>query len=112
MAFDSPIIFDLPGQPFDAGTWPPVTSPVIPLPGTPIPIPQTGFYVTKSEDCWDLISFKVFQTEAYRSQLIDANPQYSNVMIFDSGVRLMLPEIVTVASMTLPPWLSGATLTP
>lgn len=110
MPFDSPIIFDLAGQPFDAGTWPPVTSPVIPLPG--IPIPQTGFYTTKSEDCWDLISFKVFQTEAYRSNLIDANPQYSSVMIFDSGVKLKLPKIVTVDSMNLPPWIQGVTLAP
>lgn len=69
-------------------------------------------YRTVSEDTWDLISFKIYGTEAYRSNLIDANPAYATVMIFDTGIMLNVPQITSASAMNLPPWLVGINLTP
>lgn len=67
-------------------------------------------YTTRSEDVWDLISFRIYNTSAYRSNLIDANPSYVSTMIFDSGTVLNVPTIATTNTIDLPPWMLGYNL--
>jgi phage tail protein X len=61
-------------------------------------------YRTVYGDTWDLISYKVFGTEAYRSNFVDANPGYSSAYVFESGVILQIPVITQVSTMNPSPW--------
>jgi phage tail protein X len=62
-------------------------------------------YTTNHGDMWDAIAKKTMGAEMYANQLIDANQRYSNIVKFDAGVILIIPEIVTSKSaVNLPPW--------
>lgn len=64
------------------------------------------YYITKKGDTFDSIAFNFYTEEKLSSTIIAANKQYSDVLIFDSGVELIIPVIEenddTPAS--LPPW--------
>lgn len=64
------------------------------------------YYITKKGDTFDSIAFNFYTEEKLSSTIIAANRQYSDVLIFDSGVELIIPVIEenddTPAS--LPPW--------
>lgn len=64
------------------------------------------YYITKKGDTFDSIAFNFYTEEKLSSIIIAANRQYSDVLIFDSGVELIIPVIEenddTPAS--LPPW--------
>ena len=64
------------------------------------------YYITKKGDTFDSIAFNFYTEEKLSSTIIAANRQYSDVLIFDSGVELTIPVIEenddTPAS--LPPW--------
>ncbi|NLT94871.1 MAG: phage tail protein [Clostridia bacterium] len=64
-------------------------------------------YVTIQGDTWDLISFKVFGNERYMLNLIEANPQYHNIVVFPANIKLIIPEIQIPISNRLPPWKRG-----
>ena len=63
-------------------------------------------YITKKGDTFDSIAFDFYTEEKLASAIIEANRKYSDVLIFDSGVELIIPIIEededTPAS--LPPW--------
>lgn len=61
-------------------------------------------YTTISGDMWDLIAFKNYGTEKVFPKLIEANPQYCEIVIFPAGIILTLPEIDTTELADLPPW--------
>ncbi|MBR8700233.1 hypothetical protein IX317_000645 [Fusobacterium sp. DD29] len=63
-------------------------------------------YTTISGDTWDLISYKVYGSEKYFTNLIRANPALIGIAIFDSGISIIVPDIPleTYQSDTLPPW--------
>lgn len=60
-------------------------------------------YVTVSGDQWDLISFQLFGAERYTGDLMQANMEYMDMVIFPAGIALDVPEIDTESS-DLPPW--------
>lgn len=67
----------------------------------------TGFtdYVTSENDTFDLIAFRKYGNEFLASLIIEYNSRYADVVIFDSGTVLQLPEIEVVeAEKSLPPW--------
>ncbi|MBO8136806.1 MAG: tail protein X [Desulfotomaculum sp.] len=64
-------------------------------------------YVTVQGDMWDGIAKKTLGTEYYMSELIDANPEYREYVIFPAGIKLTIPEVSTPAPNTLPPWKQG-----
>ena len=67
----------------------------------------TGFteYVTSENDTFDLISFKKYGNEFFASLIIEYNRQYADVILFDAGVALSLPEVdITETEKSLPPW--------
>jgi phage tail protein X len=61
-------------------------------------------YPTVYGDTFDLISYKVFGTEAYRSNFVDANPSYSSAYVFESGVIIQIPVITKRKTMNPVPW--------
>jgi phage tail protein X len=61
-------------------------------------------YTTSSRDMWDAISFAVYGTEKFVSELMQANPSLIDIAVFDAGVQIVCPDIAVAASAQLPPW--------
>lgn len=65
-----------------------------------------GTYTTTSGDMWDSISFKVFGSSDYVTQLMLCNSDYVDLYVFPAGIELKLPEIEGTEELLdiLPPW--------
>ena len=62
-------------------------------------------YVTKQGDMFDNIAYEQLGSCKYVEALINANRQYVDVYIFDSGVELILHDIEAEnKAKKLPPW--------
>ncbi|WP_338842053.1 tail protein X [Paenibacillus glucanolyticus] len=61
-------------------------------------------YRTIQGDTWDSIAFSVAGTESFMSNLINANLEHVEVVIFPAGINLNVPEVPVPVSSTLPPW--------
>ena len=64
-------------------------------------------YMAAQGDCWDLISFKVYQDEGFIDTLLCANPDLRRIVIFEEPAMITIPDrpIVEPGSVTLlPPW--------
>lgn len=59
---------------------------------------------TKQGETWDIISLNEYGTSHKVAELIAANPAYSDVLIFDEGIDLIIPTIEAEKITTLPPW--------
>jgi phage tail protein X len=70
-------------------------------------MPRT--YNTIQGDTWDWIAKKHYGDEFAIPPLLDANPEYMDVVIFPSGVALVIPELPEGydADKTMPPWRSS-----
>ena len=64
-------------------------------------------YSTKQNDTFDKIAHELYGDERVASYIIDANPEYADVLIFGAGVNLNLPRLETVEASTLPKWKGG-----
>ena len=66
---------------------------------------MSNIYRTAEGDTFDFIALKYYGHERYASRIIQANLDYCDVLIFDAGVELTLPEAPTATkATTLPPW--------
>jgi phage tail protein X len=61
-------------------------------------------YTTMHGDTFDILALDAYNDEFKSRLIIQANPQYANVLIFDEGVKLRIPIIDAQAAETLPPW--------
>ena len=61
-------------------------------------------YRTSQGDTWDIISYRLYKTEKKVAELIEANPQYREVVIFAANVVLNAPVITVVNTAPAPPW--------
>lgn len=61
-------------------------------------------YRTLSGDMWDLIAYRIWQTERYTPDLIDANPEHRWTAVFSAGVNLTVPVIDIPIPERLPSW--------
>jgi phage tail protein X len=61
-------------------------------------------YTTVQGDTFDMLAYRAYGDEFKAHLIIQANPQYSNVIIFNSGVTLTIPIITKEAAASLPPW--------
>ncbi|MFC4102907.1 tail protein X [Paenibacillus xanthanilyticus] len=63
-------------------------------------------YMTKQGDTWDLIAFAQLGSEVYMTDLIRANPDHADTVVFSAGAVLTLPGIEQGAAVSaeLPPW--------
>lgn len=65
-----------------------------------------AIYTTVQGDMFDNIAKAQLGSESNLDQLVAANPQYSDVVIFGAGVRLSIPEVNDDAppDESMPPW--------
>lgn len=61
-------------------------------------------YKTIQGDTWDLISYNIWENEFYTSDLIKANPEYNEIVFFNAGIVLNIPEIEVIDETVKPPW--------
>lgn len=61
-------------------------------------------YNTISGDTWDAISYRVYGSEFYVNELINANLQHIDTFIFNANITLNIPDIDTAINEQLPPW--------
>ncbi len=64
---------------------------------------QVDIYTTIQGDMWDGISYKVYGSDKYSKELIEANSKYCNIIKFSPGINLICPDIIE-SSDSLPPW--------
>lgn len=50
-------------------------------------------YVTSQGDTWDFIAYKIFGSESYMQQLMEANFDLLDTLIFPANVKIKVPEI-------------------
>lgn len=62
-------------------------------------------YTTRQGDTWDLIAFLFLHEERKATTLIDLNPKYSDVIVFEAGVKLTIPVFEeNISKDTQAPW--------
>lgn len=61
-------------------------------------------YTTIQGDTWDIIAFKTVGDEYLMSEIIDANLDHRETVIFSAGVTLIIPDTEVTESQPLPPW--------
>jgi len=62
-------------------------------------------HVTAGGDTFDTLALHYYNDEKLASAIIQANPDYCDMLIFDAGVTLIIPDVSTVTlPETLPPW--------
>ena len=65
-------------------------------------------YITIKGDTFDGLALRFYGEEKLASTIIQANPDYCDVLIFEEGVSLSIPAAASVAlPETLPPWRRG-----
>lgn len=66
-------------------------------------------YTTRQGDTFDELALQVYDSEKKAHLLIEANPDYADVLIFDAGVALTIPVYENTAPPeTLAPWRRGS----
>jgi phage tail protein X len=63
-------------------------------------------YQTKLGDTFDSIAFSLLGDEKYTRELMEANPDYLEVVIFSGGIDLTIPDISNANNISgsMPPW--------
>ena len=62
---------------------------------------------TVSGDNWDALALKHLGSEAFTSELINANRAHVLIVTFPAGVELTLPDVPEPVNTVLPPWKKG-----
>ena len=61
-------------------------------------------YKTVSGDTWDLIAYQQMGSERYMKELMDANWDLIDILRFDAGTELTIPDIEIASDSPLPFW--------
>ena len=64
---------------------------------------EDRYYVTVLGDTWDSIAYKLFNDSKLYNILMDKNPEYHGVLIFEAGTILKYNSIVKNDN-DVPPW--------
>ena len=65
-------------------------------------------HITTEGDTFDILALHYYNDEKLASAIMQANPNYCDVLIFDAMVTLNIPDVSTVTPPeTLPPWRRG-----
>ena len=66
-------------------------------------------YRTRAGDIFDSLALTMYNEEKLAKYIIDFNPEYADVIVFDANVPLRLPIMEDVETpATLPPWRSSS----
>lgn len=66
-----------------------------------------GSYTTVQGDTWDSIAYKLYGSEKYMKNLIEANWPLLESLVFSSGTVLAVPELSEEPDDSMPFWRSG-----
>ena len=61
-------------------------------------------YTTIQGDTWDLISFRLFGSEKYMKNLIEANWPLLETLVYSSGTVITVPELPEESDEDAPFW--------
>lgn len=62
-------------------------------------------YITVKGDTFDIIAYKVYGNEELIKPIIEANPEHTETVIFDYGIKMTIPDIYSSNNdIFLPPW--------
>lgn len=64
-------------------------------------------YQTQRNDTFDKLALDFYGDEKIASYIIEANPEYSDVIVFPAGIMLNLPKLEQIETSTLPRWKGG-----
>lgn len=63
-------------------------------------------YRTQQGDFWDTIAWRLWGKEELMHELLRANPEHADVLVFPAGVVLTVPDVNTsTVPKNLPPWM-------
>ena len=71
----------------------------------------TSYYEYTTQDCdtFDLLALDMYNDERLAHYIIEYNPDYADVIVFEGGVQLKLPVVEEAeTSETVPPWRATA----
>ena len=61
-------------------------------------------YIVPQGQMWDMISTDFYGTPFYIADLVNCNPQYADILIFEGGEALDIPILEERTPDSLPPW--------
>lgn len=65
-------------------------------------------YMTRQGDTFDALALEMYGEESLAHYIIQFNPDYADVLIFEANTPLRLPIVENVETPdTLPPWRRG-----
>lgn len=59
-------------------------------------------YITTNGDTWDSISYKCYGSEFLYQQIMDINRQFSDVVIFEGGEEIQVPDNIFMENVIIP----------
>ena len=63
-------------------------------------------YITIQGDTWDAIAYRLWGEERLFMELVQANPEHLDVVLFPAGVALRVPPAPDrIIAQELPPWM-------
>lgn len=73
-----------------------------------MPLLGANLYRTIQDDTFDAAAYRIWGRESMTRGLIDANPEYADVVFFPAGVDLTVPDVeAPVSAEVLPGWVSN-----
>lgn len=68
-------------------------------------------YIAKDGDTWDAIAYRAYKDEFLFPAILEANRQYSDVVLFDGGEQIEVPDRVTATTLVVATPFGTATAT-
>lgn len=69
---------------------------------------MANIYYTEAGDTWDKIAYEQYGSEKYMEQLIPANWDKLDVLVFSEGEEIILPELTDEELDDTPVWRSDS----
>ena len=71
-------------------------------------VPEYITYITQEGDTFDELALDMYGDERLAHYIIDYNPDYADVLLFEANVELYLPIVEDAETpVSLPPWRRG-----
>ena len=70
------------------------------------------FYKTRQGDTFDMLALDIYGKEQLLHLIVRENPDYHDVVYFDAGITLVIPDLpasAMSANIPSPPWARGGT---
>lgn len=62
-------------------------------------------YTTTQGDMWDMIAYRLWGSEYLLPLLLEVNPKYRHIHVFDGGIKLNVPNVDATIYSPRPTWL-------